>query len=303
MSQWIHIDFLDAQRLLYVFFDIVIAVGLITAMRFFSGWVSHVRSIPELAVKDNFAFGLSLAGGILALAIMLTGIVAENVAQTLGEQVRVTLGYGILGVALIKLGRSIQDRWFLRGLSIQAEIIRGNLAAAVVDVANALVTAMVVRSVVVWVDIQGLSGLISVVATCLGAQLVIGAMTLFWMHVFHRRHPKHFFTQALENRQVALATRYACHTIGAAFALSAGSGVVRFYSEGVLAQMVSLVAWLVCGSILCLTISVLARLSRRVILSGVNIAQEIADEDNLAVAVVEGALYLGIGFYFLALFG
>lgn len=302
MSQWIHLDFLDTQRILYILFDIVIAIGLIAGLRFFSGWVSHARSIPELAVKDNFAFGFSLAGGILALSIMLTGIVAENVAYSLGEQIRVFLGYGILGVALIKLGRSIQDRWFLRGLSIQSEIIRGNMAAAIVDVANALVTAMVVRSVVVWVDIQGFSGLVSVVATCLGAQLVIGAMTLFWMHVFHRRHPKHFFTQALENNQIAVATRYACHTLGAAFGLSAASGVVKFYSEGFWAQCISLLAWLVCGSLLCMTISLLARLSRRVILTGVNVAQEIDDQDNLAIASVEGALYIGIGFYFLALF-
>lgn len=303
MSQWIHLDFLDAQRVLYIVFDIIIAVGLITALRFFSGWVSHVKSIPELAVKDNFAFGLSLAGGILALAIMLTGIVAENIATSLWEQIRLVFGYGVLGVALIKLGRSIQDHWFLRGLSIQNEVIKGNIAAAIVDIANALVTAMVVRSVVVWVDIQGLAGLMSVVATFLGAQLVIGAMTLFWMHVFHRRHPQHFFTQALASNKIAVATRYACHTLGAAFALSAASGVVRFYSEGIVAQLISLLVWLVCGSLLCLTISMLARLSRRIILAGVNIAHEIDEEDNLAIAAVEGALYLGLGFYFLALLG
>ena len=303
MSQWIHLDFLDAQRILYIVFDVFIAIGLITALRYLSGWVSHVRSIPELAVKDNFAFGVSLAGGILALVIMLTGIVAENVANSLFEQVRVVLGYGLLGVALIKLGRSIQDRWFLKGISIQDEIIKGNMAAAIVDVANALVTATVVRSVVVWVDVQGIWGLASVVMTCLGAQIVIGIMTKFWMHVFHRRHPKHFFTDALHNKQIAIATRYACHTIGASLALSAGSGVVRFYAEGIGAQALSLLAWLICGIVLCLCISGLARLSRRFILAGVNIAQEIDDQNNLAIAAVEGALYIGIGFYLLALLG
>ncbi len=303
MSQWIYLDFIDTQRIIYIFFDIFIAIGLITALRYFSGWVSHVKSIPELAVKDNFAFGISLAGGILALAIMLTGIISENVAVTLFEQVRVVFGYGVLGVALIKIGRSIQDRWFLKGISIQDEIIKGNMAAAIVDVANALVTATVVRSVVVWVDVQGLSGLFSVLATCLGAQLVIGVMTKFWMHVFHRRHPKLVFTDALQNRHIAIATRYACHTIGASLALSAGSGIVRFYAEGVVAQAISLATWMLCGIVLCLFISGLARISRRFILSGVNIAQEIDDQNNLAVAAVEGALYIGIGFYLLALLG
>lgn len=303
MSQWIHLDYLDTQRLLYIIFDISIAIGLILALRFFSGWVSQVRSIPELAVKDNFAFGLSLAGGILALVIMLTGVIAENVAQTLGEQIQLVLGYGVLGVALIKLGRSIQDHWFLRGLSIQDEIIRGNMAAAVVDIANALVTAMVVRSVIVWVDIQGIAGLINVVTTCFGAQLVIGAMTLRWMHVFHQRHPQSTFCDALKNNRIAVATRYACHTLGAAFGLAAASGVVRFYNEGVSAQIISLFAWLVCGSILCLLISGLARFTRRIILTGVNIAEEIDEQDNLAIAAVEGALYLGIGFYLLAVLG
>jgi len=302
MSQWIYLDYLDVQRLTYILFDILILVSLIAALRFFSGWVSHVRSIPELAVKDNFAFGVSLAGGILALVIMLSGLVSKNTAVSLMEQIRLVLGYGILGVALIKLGRSIQDHWFLRGLSIQDQIMRGNMAAAIVSVANALVTAMVVRSVVSWVDIQGFKGLLSVLGTCFGAQLVIGVMTMFWMHVFHRRHPQHLFTEALNQGHIAIAVRYACHTLAAAFALSAGSGIVRFSSDGWM-QAVSLLVWLMCGSLLCLCISGLARVSRRVILSGVNIAQEVDDQNNGAVAAVEGALYLGIGFYFMAILG
>ena len=177
------------------------------------------------------------------------------------------------------------------------------MAAALVDVANAIVTAMVVRSVVVWVDIQGGAGLITVIVTCFGAQMVIGAMTRFWMYVFHRRHPRSYFAEALKNNQIAIATRYACHTIGASFALSAGTGIVQFYSDGIMDQAISFGVWFMCGSILCAVVSILARLSRRVILIGVNIAEEIDEQNNLAIASVEGALYLGIGFYFLALFG
>jgi len=303
MSEWIHIDFLDSQRLLYIGVDIAIALVLILMLRFLSGWVSHVKSIQEIAIKDNFAFGISLAGGILALIVMLTGVVTENTAQTLGLQIRIFAGYGLLGVGLIKIGRSIQDLLVLRGVSIQEEIIKGNMAAAIVDVANALVTAMVVRSVMLWVNIQGLEGLLSVLMIFLGAQIVIGIMTLWWMKVYHRRHPAAFFTDALKNNHIALAARYAFHTVGASFALAAAAGIVNFYAENYLDRFISLIAWIICGIIMCALISIISRIGRRVILAGVDVADEIDIQNNLAVAAVEGTLYLSIGFYVFSIFG
>lgn len=301
MLDYIHIDFFDGHRLGFILLDIAIAIGLILTLRFLSGWVSHVKSLDELAKRDNFAFGISLAGGILALIVMMTGLVSENFTGHLGDQLRLLIGYGVLGVALIKCGRMIQDLIVFRGISIPEEILKGNKSAAILDLANALVTAMVVRSVMAWVDIQGITGVVGVIGTFLGAQLVVGCMTLWWMNVYHRRHPEGYFTQAIQNDNRALATRYACHTLGASLALGGASGMIYFDAAGFIAQGISVIVWLVCGILLCGLISLLARFGRLFILSGVNIAEEVDVQDNLAVALVEGALYLSIGLYFFAL--
>ena len=64
-------------------------------MRFLLGLTSQVNSTEELAQKDNFAFGVSVAGSILALGIVLTGaITGENAPSYLnGSHWHVSLRY------------------------------------------------------------------------------------------------------------------------------------------------------------------------------------------------------------------
>ncbi|MDG1847813.1 MAG: hypothetical protein P8J35_04190, partial [Candidatus Marinimicrobia bacterium] len=59
--------------LVYLAIDISIAILLLGAMRFISGLSAKVNSTEELAQKDNFAFGISVAGSVAALGIVLTG--------------------------------------------------------------------------------------------------------------------------------------------------------------------------------------------------------------------------------------
>ena len=42
--------------------DLVIAVVMISGLRFLTGLVANVNSAEELASRDNYAFGLAMAG-------------------------------------------------------------------------------------------------------------------------------------------------------------------------------------------------------------------------------------------------
>ena len=71
------------------------------------GSIEEIEKITkeELSKKDNFAFGVSVAGSILALGIVLTGaITGENAPSYLMEIVGM-LAYGVYGLVLIKIGR------------------------------------------------------------------------------------------------------------------------------------------------------------------------------------------------------
>ena len=132
--------------------DLTIAVVMIAGLRFITGIVANVNSAEELASRDNFAFGIAMAAGVISLALMLTGAVSGEPGETyLGEIVSV-ISYGILGLILIKVGRLSQDKFILTGIEIQGEIKAGNLAAALVDAANTIATGLVLRAVMLWVE-------------------------------------------------------------------------------------------------------------------------------------------------------
>ena len=141
--------------------------------------VANVNSGEELATRDNFAFGIAMAAGIVALALMLTGAVSGEASATFVSEIVNVLAYGVLGVLLIKVGRLVQDRIVLRGIAIQDEIKSGNLAAAFVDAANTLATGLVLRAVMLWVESDTISGLISVLAAFFFTQFLLAVVSKY----------------------------------------------------------------------------------------------------------------------------
>lgn len=61
----------SSDILIYLAIDLSIAVLLLLAIRLFSGVFSKVSVRNELGEKDNFAFGISMAGRMLSLTIGL----------------------------------------------------------------------------------------------------------------------------------------------------------------------------------------------------------------------------------------
>ena len=100
----------------------MIAIALFMAMRFITGLSANVDTTDELAQKDNFAFGISVAGSVAALGIVLTGaITGENADSYLMEAIGMA-SYGIFGLILIKIGRVFHDRFALNQIDENAQI-------------------------------------------------------------------------------------------------------------------------------------------------------------------------------------
>ncbi len=144
--------------------DLAIAVAMISGLRFLTGLVANVGSADELSNRDNFAFGVAMAGGTVSLALMLTGVVSGTPGETYLAEFLTIIAYGFLGLILIKIGRLAQDNLVLRGIEVQKEISNGNLAAAFVDVANTIAIGLVLRAVMLWVDSDSWFGLLIVLA-------------------------------------------------------------------------------------------------------------------------------------------
>ena len=78
---------LNSDLLIFLAVDLVIAIVLLSAMRFISGVTANVDTTDELSKQDNFAFGISVAGSIAALGIVLNGAITGETAESLSMEI------------------------------------------------------------------------------------------------------------------------------------------------------------------------------------------------------------------------
>lgn len=90
--------------------DFAIIILLFVSLKYIKGWVSNLHANDEITERDNFAFGISFAAGLVALAIVLTGVSSGAFAATL-QKALLMLGYGALAILLIKLGHFFKIKW------------------------------------------------------------------------------------------------------------------------------------------------------------------------------------------------
>ena len=295
----INFSTVDAYVYQIILINLVIAVGLLSGLRFVTGLVANVDSAEELATRDNYAFGIAMAAGIVALALMLTGAVSGEVGATYLSEIVSVLSYGVLGVVLIKVGRLIQDKFVLTGIQIQQQIKAGNLAAALVDAANTLATGLVLRAVMLWVESDTFNGLLIVLAAFVITQLLMALVSKYRVLVYARRHDGESLHSVLEAGKVALAIRFLGHVLGVALAITAASGVVAYQTENL---VMALLAWALVALVFSILVSLIASIARYAVLFGVNVVEEVDHQNNVGVAAIEASISISIGLLFVALF-
>lgn len=272
--------------------DLVLAIILLTGFRKLAGLISNVSTTEELASRDNFAFGLVFAGGILALAIVLTGAISGEAGVNLFDEALLVISYGVLGIVLMMLTRKVFDNFALPDINIHNQIMKGNMAAAIVDVGNLLATAIIVRAVMVWIDDISLFGLISVVIGFVVSQVVLILVTQYRLKVYASRHNGNSLQAALEAGNKALAIRYCGHKIGVALAVTAASGFVPYNDERII---MACLAWGVISIVLTIMLSLIAIAARQVILMKIDVVDEVDNQQNMGVGFIEATIYVAIG--------
>jgi len=278
--------------LIVLFVDLVIAIVLLTAYRKIAGLISNVSSTEELAEKDNFAFGLVFAGGMTALAIVLTGAISGEPGSNLFYEIVLVVTYGVLGIVLMTLARKILDSFALPDINIHDQVMKGNMAAAIVDVGNLIATAIIVRAVMVWIDDTSLFGLIAVVIGFIVSQMVLILVTQYRTSVYAKRHNGESLQRAFEQGNQALAIRYLGHKLGVALAVTAASGFVPYNDERI---FMACLVWGLFSIILTITLSLIAMAARHIILAKIDVVEEVDTQKNLGIAYIEAMIYISIG--------
>ena len=290
---------LDRYEWLTLGIDFLVFAAFLAIMGRLIGLASRVQSRRELSVRDNAAFGLSFAASIVSLAIVMSGAVSGETSVTLVHEAIVVAAYGALGIVLLLLARHVFDRYALPLIDLADEIGRANVAAAAIDAANMVSTAIVIRAVMIWVDTDSLGGLALVLAGFVFSQFVMFVVTRYRQAVYRRRHDGARLQEAFRQGNLAAALRYFGHRLGASLAITAASGIVA-YDAGRILHSAAL--WGLASLAVVVAVSLLSIGLRLLILPGIDIGREVGRQRNIAVGLTEGAIYLALGLVMAALF-
>lgn len=279
-----------------VIINAVLALAALLGLRYGMSALIGVHAKDELDKQDNIAFGIIIAGAVLALMLIMGGAVSGEANAVLAQEALNILMYGVLGIVLLKIGFLIQDKLLLRQIDVGAEIKKGNVAVAIAAAANLVAVGIVIRTSITWVEDSGVGGLLPVIMVFIASQIVLAAVTLLRTTVFAKRNPGKTWQNAILGNNPALAIRFAGQILATAFATSSVAYLVN-YSAIFLFEMFYL--WLALGLGVMLIVWVLYRLVCVIVLNNINLAEEVDQQGNLGVAAIEAALFLGIAALFM----
>ncbi|MEE9357663.1 DUF350 domain-containing protein [Candidatus Vondammii sp. HM_W22] len=283
-----------------VFVDLLIAVGAICALRYLQGLLAGVDTTTELATRDNYAFGISVAGGTLALALVLAGAVSGEASEGILNEAWNVIIYAIIGIVLLKVGTIINDQVIFHHFSLKQQVHEKNIAAGIVQAANLIALGLIINTAAHWVESDSWPSILSVIMVFFVAQVVLLAVTRLRGRIYEKRHNGKVLQQALENGNSALAIRYFGHLMSAAFGVKAASGLVAYHSLSFVGLIFN---WLFVALAITAVISGLAVLARHAVLHNIDVVQEVDEQQNIGVASIEATLFIAVGLIVSSLLG
>ncbi|MBE8167449.1 MAG: DUF350 domain-containing protein [Shewanella sp.] len=289
---------LTSELLIILLIDLGIAMVLLTLMRYLLGWSAKVNSTHELAEKDNFAFGISTAGAVAAMGIVLTGAITGEAGSSYAVEAIGLSAYGICGLILIKLGRFLHDKIALNKINKTESILAGNKAVSIVDASAVIATAIIIRATLLWAEGLNIDTFIAIFSSFIIAQLMMVLLTRWREYSYAKRNQGESFQQGLQNNNTALALRHSGYLIAMGLSFNAASHFIPFSPTAYVANVVS---WLVFSIIMLLVLSVMQAIVKAVVLSKINRSLEVEKQQNVGVAAIEMAISISVALILTAL--
>jgi hypothetical protein len=281
----------------YLLIDMAVAVLLLGGIRFTMGIIGKVDTKDELSQKDNFAYGISMAGGVAAMGIALSGAITGELAGSYLIELTGMFSYGLAGLLLIKAGRYIHDKFALPKFNKHEQILQRNISVGIIDAASVIATAIVVRAALIWVEGIGLKTFIALFCAWIISQI----MSIIITRIFEWRYARNSgvtFQATLEEGQIALAIRYSGYLISTAMSVTAAS---YFIIYNVQELWLGITQWAMMSVILMFALTLLTMLAKAIVLWGINRREEVEDQHNIGIATIELASSFAIALLLMAL--
>ncbi|NDW21633.1 DUF350 domain-containing protein [Alteromonas hispanica] len=281
---------LTRELLIYLAMDVGIALALLMIMKWLTGAFRRFSVTDELGVKDNFAFGISIAGGMLSLCIVLSSVVGRHVGMGYQEAAIGMVTFGLIGIALVKFGRFAHDKLVLNKVDTPEMIAERSVSVALVDAASLVASAIVLRNIMLWVDGSDMNAIIAIVTGFAVVLTMLLVMTRILEYRYARDNQNDSFQGALEGGQIALAVEHAGNLLGTAMIVSAAKNLLVYEPSGYVSNVTG---WLIVSVGLTIALHLLVLVNKKIILYGMNFRQEVDQQHNIGVAALGFTLSIG----------
>jgi uncharacterized membrane protein YjfL (UPF0719 family) len=270
----------DPSYVGFIIVDLIAIFGLVGAMR----WLSRFMVKPLNTHSE--ASNIETSAAVIALMLALTGVTSGSFSLTLFDEWLLVTGYGMLAIALLRLGAWMQDKVVLPALNLAYATQQGNTSAALITGAHLIGTAIVIQSSMTWASQDADLGLIALIFGFTISQFLLALETrlrLLWTGGG--------LLKAIDDKQTGAIMKAAFQHIGAALAIS---GSAHFASSIEYQLELAVIAWLVSSVVFLLAYLALGEICVRIILPKNKMVEG-------GRATLEGAIYLGWGFILPAL--
>ncbi len=239
----------------------------------------------ELTKKDNHAVGLAVTGYFAGVTIIFLG---ASVGPEFGEELTstefvTTLGidllYALGGILALNVGRIVVDKLILFKFSTIKEIVQDqNVGTGAVEFGSYIATALVVAGA-----IHGEGGIVTALVF-----FGLGQLVLVIFGAFYQWITKYDIHQEIERDNVAAGV-----ALGANMA-AIGIILLKATSGHFVDWQTNLMDFGYYALAGFATLMVLRKLTDWVLLPGTTIAHEIANDQNLNAAWIEGVVAMGL---------
>lgn len=273
----------------FLLISIVAAMAAMSSLALFVKVFNNISLKEELSHRDNFAAGFSVAGALFALGCVISGASAGDFGDSLMHEITLLLVYIAVGLVTLVGSRHLFDRFSFPGFSVHDEIMKENSAVGIADMGNTIASGLIILNVMLWVDSVEYFDVIYVVGAWALSQAVLFFATVYRNQIQSRFGGKKTISELLLADNKAVAIRLAGYRIGVALAMMATTNIITFDFENV---TTTAMAWFVIALGFAATSTIIGLALRKVVLRGINVWEEVEEQNNAGIATIQAALFI-----------
>lgn len=291
-------DIFNLDHLQTMLMTLVIVLIYFAINRVITGYRTGRQPTEELAVRDNFAYGLSYAGSIFAFvwiaSEVFSGINYDDPVELVGK----IIVYGILTIGCVEIGRYIHDRFILVSFDENKAINQRSITAALIDAASLISNAIAVIAIVRWSGEHSLAQLPTIIVLYGIFQLQLLGLTRWREYRFANDNQGDSMQRIMSFETISLSIKHAGYLIAAALAVKTATQVGLHLPQNHISNIINLT--IISSAVMVLTI-ILAALSSKIVLRGINAESEIDHQDNVGIATIELSILVAIAMMFVSI--